>query len=102
MNGTAFWAAVNRQLSEASQAKTVDDVLRIFSAERNPYGPDFEGMAGDAFFAGSGGDEILSDALTKAGWRVITWKSSYFWVMAAPDGQELTYIEGDIYRGIRS
>jgi hypothetical protein len=101
MNGTAFWAAVNQQLSETSHAKTVNDVLRIFSAERNPYGADFDGMAGDAFFAGSGGDKTLFGALTEAGWRVIMRKAPYFWAMTSPDGEKLTYIEGDIYRGVR-
>ena len=87
-----FWAMIDAQLGEARSAKSADDVIRIFSE-------DVDGMsAGDAFFAGSGGDETLMGALYDAGWKFVDGDSIYY-VMRAPDGSEITYVEGDIYKG---
>jgi hypothetical protein len=92
-----FWAVIATQLTELGGAATADDVLRILSKERNPYGHD--SIAGDGFFAGSGGDGSVEEALSEAGW-VHTWrKADYYWVMQAPNGDKITYVEGDIYRG---
>lgn len=95
-----FWTTIKAQLDELTTARTADDVIRILSPERNPYGPNWDGMAGGAegFFAGSGGGGRVSEALEKAGWRWIGGNAIYY-VMRAPDGSEITYIEGDIYRG---
>jgi hypothetical protein len=95
-----FWVKVRAQLEEAKSARSAEDVLRIFSRERNPYG-NSEMVAGDGFFAGSGGDDTLSDALEEAGWGFVWSKAFYWWAMKAPDGSVITYIEGDIYRGSR-
>lgn len=101
-----FWELIDAQIAELEKAKTVDGALTILSSERNPYGPDWDGMDGgaDGFFAGSGGDATVLDALAEAGWRLVWSEAIYYWVMEAPEGEPdedrlLTYIEGDIYRG---
>lgn len=103
-NGSkTFWSVIAAQLKELESARTADDVIRILSPERNPYGPDWDGRDGaaDGFFAGSGGDRTVWDALWDAGWKDIWTKAAYYWVMRAPDGSLITYIEGDVYRGDR-
>jgi hypothetical protein len=93
-----FWRVIDEQLAELRTAATADDVLRILAVDKNPYGdPDI--AAGEAFFAGSGGDETVLDALTHAGWTVVWEKAPYWWAMEAPNGDRITYVEGDIYRG---
>lgn len=53
-----------------------------------------------AFFAGSGGEESLLEALSEAGWETTAVKASYHYVMTHPGTDEtLTYIEGDLERG---
>ncbi|MFJ5817316.1 hypothetical protein ACIQGT_25980 [Streptomyces sp. NPDC093108] len=88
----AFWAVIAAQLMELRSAKNADDVLRILASE---------GRTAPGFFAGSGGDETVSEALHTAGWTTIWAESSYYYTMRAPDGSMITYIEGDIYRGDR-
>ena len=94
-----FWEAVNQQLAELRSAKSADDVLRILNHERNPYGDPSMASNADGFFAGSGGDGGVYDALSEAGWRVIRWEAQYFFSMVSPAGDSITYIEGDIFRG---
>lgn len=95
-----FWTKVKAQLNEARSAKSADDVIRIFSRERNPYGST-EMVVGDAFFAGSGGNTSLYEVLDEAGWHLVWQQSSIYYTMKAPDDSMITYIEGDIYRGGR-
>jgi len=95
-----FWAAVEAQLEELKSAKSADDVLRILSNERNPYG-DPTMSSGDGFFAGGGGDETPYGSLMQAGWAVLWMEAGYYYALRAPDGSMITYIEGDIYRGNR-
>lgn len=98
MNGD-FWAVIADQLNDLKSAKNADDVIRILSHERNPHGPEWDGADGDGFFAGSGGDGTVQEVLRSAGWTV-TWSRAWYWyVMQAPDGSSITYVEGDIYRG---
>jgi hypothetical protein len=96
-----FWAKVAAQLKELESAKGADDVARILSRERNPYGREWDGQAGGTigFFAGSGGDGTVAGALRTAGWDYVWSAASYHWCMAAPDGSMITYVEGDIYAG---
>lgn len=100
---TDFWAVIAGQLKELESASSADDVISILSAERNPYGPGWDGMDGAAegFFAGSGGDNTVDDALDTAGWRYLWSRAGYWWAMSAPDGSAITYVEGDVYRGDR-
>lgn len=95
-----FWAHIREQLAELRTARTSDDVIRILAPERNPYG-NTEMIAGDGFFAGSGGDETVSDALGDAGWVTVWANAAYWYAMRAPDGSVITYCEGDVYRGDR-
>src|SRR2546427_572624 len=67
-------------------------------SRHNPYGA-AKGTADEGFFAGSGGDGSVEDALSEAGWRHTWRKAHYYWVMQAPNGDKITYVEGDIYRG---
>jgi hypothetical protein len=98
-----FWAKVRTQLEELESAKGADDAIRILSPERNPYGPNWDGMDGAAegFFAGSGGDGSVREALETAGWSVLWSRAWYWYAMEAPDGSQVTYCEGDLYRGNR-
>lgn len=89
----AFWAAIAAQLEELRTAKTADDVIRICPAV-----PGLSGNA-DGFFAGSGGDGSVESSLADAGWQN-TWRNAdYYWVMRAPNGDKITYVEGDIFKG---
>lgn len=95
-----FWVVVNEQLKELESAKTADDVIRILAHERNPYGFDSSASGADAFFAGSG--DTVEESLEEAGWRYLWVEANYHYAMRAPDGKsEITYVEGDIYRGNR-
>lgn len=105
----AFRDAIKAQLSELRTATTDDDVLNILAHERNPYvleNPSWEGAAGDGFFAGSGGDDDVEDALSDAGWERV-WTSPKsgeahcYFVMRSPKGSLITYCEGDVYRGAK-
>jgi len=99
MSSAPFWEAIDAQLRELQSARTAADVVRILSPERNPYGPDSTSAAG--FFAGSGGDDTVQDALTTAGGDYQWYEARYHFCMRAPDGSTITYVEGDIYRGDR-
>jgi len=95
-----FWKVIAGQLDELRSAKSADDVVRILSHECNPY--DDPSMAGgcDGFFAGSGGDETVRQALGDAGWAFER-GNRYYYVMRSPGGDYVTYCEGDIYLGDR-
>jgi hypothetical protein len=98
LTGKAFWAHIGAQLEEAGTAGSAADVLRIFAHENDPYG-EGHNTGVPAFFAGSGGDDSLYEALSDAGWEPVWWKAGYWWCMKAPDGSAVTYVEGDIYEG---
>ena len=85
-----FWDVIAGQLVELRTAASADDVLRILA---------YDGCTGDGFFAGSGGDGTVMESLLEAGWSVTWCAASYYWVMRAPGGDEITYVEGDIFRG---
>ncbi|MBT2609909.1 hypothetical protein J7I97_16915 [Streptomyces sp. ISL-87] len=85
-----FWKFIEAQLKELESARTADDVIRTMRADD---------CVGDAFFAGSGGDESVWGALHTAGWTTIWVEADYYFAMRAPDGSAITYVEGDIYRG---
>ncbi|MGW6144397.1 hypothetical protein [Streptomyces sp. NPDC055140] len=97
-----FWTAIAAQHKELESARSADDVLRILSHDRNPHGPDWDGASEDGYFAGSGGDKTVGEALHTAGWTAIWAESPVYYTMRAPDGSVITYIEGDIRRGDRS
>lgn len=84
-----FWEEIDEQLRLLQSATTADQVIEILDP---PSG-------GDAFFAGGGGDGEMSDSLMRAGWRFTKYEAPYYWVMKAPGGDLITYVEGDVYRG---
>lgn len=105
MTTDPFWTAVKQQLAELRTAATADDVIRILAPERNPYrldNPNWDGMdsAAEGFFAGSGGANTVDEALCAAGWRYLGGTGIHY-AMRAPNGDVITYCEGDIYRGDR-
>jgi hypothetical protein len=96
MSTVNFWQVIARQVAELRSARSAADVLRILATADNPYG-DPSISSAPAFFAGSGGDESVMEALQAAGWRVAWAQASYHYAMTAPDGSAITYVEGDIY-----
>lgn len=99
MGSDGFWATIAQQVEELRTARSADDVVRILSDERNPLGPGHKDGAADGFFAGGGGDDTVWNALTDARWSVVWAEADYYFLVRAPDGSHITYIEGDIYRG---
>jgi hypothetical protein len=93
-----FWEVIREQVVELRSAGSADDVVRILALDRNPLGGG-EDSGADGFFAGSGGDDTVYDALVEAGWATAWYNASYHYSMRAPDGSAITYVEGDIYRG---
>lgn len=93
----SFWDAIDAQIEQLKSAKTADDVMEILSQDKNPYGPGVS--AAPAFFAGGGGDKTVQGALMNAGWHITWAEASYHYVMEAPDGSKITYVEGDVYKG---
>jgi hypothetical protein len=85
-----FWKTIGEQLDALTTAGTVGEVLAILPAQDN---------GADGFFEGGGGDGRVDEALRTAGWRTVVWRASYYWVMESLDGELLTYVEGDVYRG---
>lgn len=83
-----------KQLTEAANARSAYDVVRIFPSEDAPGG---DGR-GDGFFAGSGGDETLWEALSQAGWEII-WDHGSSFAAKAPDSSVITFADGDIHLG---
>lgn len=90
MNSIDFWAGIEHQLTELRSARSAADVLRILAIENHTT---------PAFFAGSGGDGTVMEALESAGWSIIWAEAHYHYAMRAPDGTSITYIEGDIREG---
>lgn len=90
-----FWARIDAQIESLKTAKSPDDVIRILGGSE-------EASSGDAFFGGSGGDQSVEGALAEAGWSHVWREAHYYWAMRAPNGDGITYVEGDIYRGIQA
>ncbi len=88
-----FWNTISDQLTTIrnTQPTTVAQVTEIL-------GGSAAASAGDAFFAGSGGDDQLSEALDDAGWKIRGIEFPYYYTATHPaTGETLTYIEGDVY-----
>ncbi len=84
-----FWTGIGDQLASIREQRpaTVAEIITILG-----------GSAGEAFFAGSGGDEQLSEALQAAGWQLWGIQAPYYYTATHPaTGESLTYIEGDVY-----
>jgi hypothetical protein len=102
-DGQGFWQQIDRALAyiDDGEPETFDDVKLILDVWGDPDGvgthtPDV------SFFAGSGGDRQLLDALDEAGWKTLWCKATYHFAVQHPRTLEtLTYVEGDVYRGDR-
>lgn len=84
-----FWQRIDMQLDALKTARSATDVIAILD----------EPSSGDAFFAGSGGDGDVASSLREAGWDMVMYDAHYYWVMRAPNGDLITYVEGDVFRG---
>lgn len=94
MSLDSFWRTIDAQLDriEAEKPTTYEALKEILPGEPGV-------AAAPAFFAGSGGDRQLCDALLNAGWRYLDREASYHYSMVSPTGAEVTYVEGDLYPG---
>lgn len=88
----AYWRNIENQLDKLRTADTAEKVIAICPPEPGT-------STGHGWWGGSGGDYLPCDALECAGWRFVQWKAKYWWAMRAPNGDILTYVEGDIYKG---
>lgn len=87
-----FWGEIRRVLASVAHATTADEVIAAVSS-----GPDQASGSGDAFFAGSGGDDQLLDALDTSVWSPFDVKARYWWkARSAKDSSVIEYIEGDV------
>jgi hypothetical protein len=89
-----YWVNYESCLDEVVRdGHTVVDVIRIL----NDY---WEPSSGEAFNP-SGGDRTLPDVLLweRNDWRTVWWDASYYCCLQDSNGDCLTYVEGDIYRG---
>ncbi len=87
-----FWDQVDAALAGAQAAKTADELIAALNEQHPP-------SSGDAFFAGSGGDNQLINALDRAYWKVHSVEAGYHWqAVSTVDGSHIEYVEGDVYR----
>ncbi|AGB27063.1 hypothetical protein Mycsm_06962 (plasmid) [Mycobacterium sp. JS623] len=87
-----FWERVDKALSDARVARTADELIVALNRWH-------ETSSGDAFFAGSGGDNQLVEALDRSIWRVSHIESDYHWTaVSGVDGSSIEYVEGDVYK----
>lgn len=96
---STFWATADTCLDELENAKTADAVIDTLN-KHFPPGESMDANA-SAFFPASGGDRQLMDSLFVAGWTLAWSQAPYFYVVRNGNGELLTYIEGDVYRGDR-
>lgn len=85
-----YFESIDRATTRCRSAKTPADVVKFL-------GWDTEASAGDAFYGGDG-DELLG-ALYDAGWSSHRYEAPYYWVVKAPNGEFLSYTEGDVSVG---
>lgn len=77
-----------------AEGRTVEDVIAIL----NEY---FEPSSGDAFFPGGGDEEVLSTLMQTPGWTFPWIQASYYFAARDANGDGLTYVEGDVSRGVQ-
>lgn len=90
-----FWQHYQTCCGELAGVQTVDRVIEICKSH-------FGRSSGDAFFPGGSGDVELLSVLCDAGWHPVWIEAHYFFAIRQPDRADgLTYIEGDIQKGIQ-
>lgn len=103
-----YWTSIDKALDTIAETKPdtfdgVRDILHQYGDPEHPQPCTINKRPGQAFFAGSGGDKPLRVPLNVAGWRTVWSEASYYYVMIHPaTGEFLTYIEGDVMRGVTS
>lgn len=85
-----YFAKVDATIPALKQAKTPDEVIAILLTLDPP-------SSAEAFWRGDG-DELLG-ALYDAGWKSHAYEAPYYWVLTAPNGEHLSYTEGDVHKG---
>lgn len=88
-----FWKDYEDGCAELAGVATVDDVIAICKAR-------WGRSSGEAFFPGGSGDVELLSILLDAGWRPVWIEAHYYFAIRDPQGDGLSYTEGDIDRGI--
>lgn len=88
----SFWQRIDRQLAAVAAATSTAEVLAVC--------PQIEDVSsGDGFCASGSGSDFM-DALCGDGrWRIVWADADYHWAAIAPNGDRLTYCEGDLYDG---
>jgi hypothetical protein len=95
MDNEGYWANVTAALDEVRDGgATVDDVMRILKEHFAP-------SSTEAFCDGSGGDRGLADVLLneREDWTTVWYDRHYYWCAKDANGDELSYVEGDVMRG---
>lgn len=89
-----FWAAVASSLERAANASTAAELVdAVYSGPDQGSGD----STASAFFAGSGGDDQLVEALSQD-WTVKYITGPLHWTARSRvDGSVVVYIEGDLY-----
>lgn len=86
-----FWSAVADYLEQAKTSPTAAALIEL----TNRY---WDRSSGDAFFAGSGGDEQLFDAIATNPAFTFDWiEADYYWSASDRNGDRVEYVEGDLY-----
>jgi hypothetical protein len=90
-----FWRDYEEGCKELAGVTSVEKVIEICLRRWGK-------SAGDAFFPGGSGDEELLSILVDAGWRPAWVQAYYYFAIRQPEGDDgLTYVEGDIQRGVQ-
>lgn len=88
-----FWKHYEDCCTELASVTTVDEVVEICHRH-------FGSSSGDAFFPGGSGDVELLSVLIDAGWSPVWIEAHYYFAIRDRHGDGMTYIEGDIRRGV--
>lgn len=97
MNLDGYWRMYDATLARIREEKpsTFAAVKAILDAFQPP-------SSGQAFFP-DGGDDDLASALHDAGWQVRYADGTFVFLARHPQtGARLTYVEGDIFEGVRA
>ena len=87
-----YWAAVDAALTEVRQATTVDEVIDALNRHHQK-------SSGDAFFAGDYDDMYCALMFDAPRWGLVWSEAAYYWCARDSQGNTLSYVEGDVYRG---
>lgn len=90
----AYWNNYERCFDKIrDHGHTVEDVIRILNEH-------WDISSGDAFTP-SGGDRTLAGVLAweRDDWYFVWAEDDYYCCLADSQGNRLTYVEGDVYRG---